>query len=88
MPGLNGFVGEFVILLGSAGSDYLSIWFTALATLGIIMAAVYILFMFNKVFMGPLDKKENEELEDLTWSRNWNELAALIPLTIVIFVIG
>lgn len=88
LPGLNGFVGEFTILLGSAGSEHLSIWFTALATLGVILAAVYILFMFNKVFMGPLDKPENQELEDLSWSRNWYELSALIALTIVIFWIG
>jgi len=88
LPGLNGFVGEFVILLGSAGSDYLSIWYTVLATLGIIMAAVYILFMFNKVFMGPLDKPENQKLEDLSWSKDWFELGALIPLTVMMFVIG
>ncbi|MFP4320913.1 MAG: NuoM family protein [Anaerolineales bacterium] len=88
LPGLNGFVGEFTILLGSAGSEYLSIWFTVLATIGIIMAAVYILYMFNNVFMGPLDKPENEELEDLTWSRNWYELSAMIPLAILIILIG
>lgn len=88
LPSLNGFVGEFAILLGSASSDVLSIWFTAVATLGVILAAVYTLFMFNKVFMGPLDKKENQELEDLTWSKNWTELGALVPLVIMIFVIG
>jgi NADH-quinone oxidoreductase subunit M len=88
LPGLNGFVGEFTILVGSAGSEHLSIWFTALATLGIIMAAVYILFMFNNVFMGPVTKEENEELEDLTWSRNWHELTALIALSILIIGIG
>lgn len=88
LPSMNGFVGEFTILLGSASSDVLNIWFTAVATLGVILAAVYTLFMFNKVFMGPLDKKENQELEDLTWSKNWTELGALVPLVIMIFVIG
>ncbi|MBZ0319341.1 MAG: NADH-quinone oxidoreductase subunit M [Anaerolineae bacterium] len=88
LPSMNGFVGEFTILLGSASSEVLSIWFTAVATLGVILAAVYTLFMFNKVFMGPLDKKENQELEDLTWSKNWTELGALVPLVIMIFVIG
>ncbi|MBI5928344.1 MAG: NADH-quinone oxidoreductase subunit M [Chloroflexi bacterium] len=88
LPSLNGFVGEFTILLGSASSEVLSIWFTAIATLGVILAAVYTLFMFNKVFMGPLDKKENQELEDLTWGKNWTELGALVPLLIMIFVIG
>ncbi len=88
LPSMNGFVGEFTILLGSASSEVLNIWFTAVATLGVILAAVYTLFMFNKVFMGPLDKKENQELEDLTWSKNWTELGALVPLVIMIFVIG
>ncbi len=88
LPGLNGFVGEFTILVGSAGSDTLDIWYTALATVGIILAAVYILFMFNKVFMGPVTRPENQELADLSWSRNWYELSALVALTIVIFVIG
>lgn len=88
LPGMNGFVGEFTILLGSAGSKVLSLWFTALAATGVILAAVYMLFMFNKVFMGPVDKKENQNLVDLSWSKNWTELAALIPIVIMIFVIG
>ena len=88
LPGLNGFVGEFTILLGSAHSEVLSLWYTGFAAIGVILAAVYILFMFNKVFMGPLVKPEIKELEDLTWEKNWNELAALIPILIVIFVIG
>ncbi len=88
LPGLNGFVGEFTILLGSARSDVLSLWFTAFAAVGVILAAVYILFMFNKVFMGPLDKPEIEALEDLTWEKNWNELGALIPIVVMTVVIG
>lgn len=88
LPGLNGFVGEFTILLGSARSDVLNIWFTGFAAVGVILAAVYILFMFNKVFMGPLDKPEIEALEDLTWEKNWNELAALLPIVVMAVVIG
>jgi len=88
LPGLNGFVGEFTILLGAAGSDYLSIWFTAIATVGIILAAVYILYMYNNVFMGPLDKEENKALEDITWSKNWYEITALTVLTFFVFFIG
>src|SRR5690606_4491026 len=76
LPGLNGFVGEFTILLGSAGSDVLSWWFTAFAALGIILAAVYMLYMFNTVFMGALDKEENKNLPDL----NRYELWTLIPI--------
>ncbi|MBN1680408.1 MAG: NADH-quinone oxidoreductase subunit M [Anaerolineae bacterium] len=84
LPGLNGFVGEFTILLGSVGSDVLSWWFTAAAALGIILAAVYMLYMFNTVFMGPLDKEENKRLPDL----NWQELWSLVPILIMVFVIG
>jgi NADH-quinone oxidoreductase subunit M len=84
LPGLNGFVGEFTILVGSAGSDVLSIWFTVFASLGIILAAVYMLYMFNTVYMGALDKEENRRLPDL----HWQELWALIPILIMVFAIG
>ncbi|MCC7207221.1 MAG: NADH-quinone oxidoreductase subunit M [Anaerolineae bacterium] len=52
LPGLNGFVGEFTILLGAFGSPVLGFWFTLFATGGVILAAVYLLYMWNKVFMG------------------------------------
>src|SRR5690554_410883 len=84
LPGLNGFVGEFTILLGSAGSEVLSLWFTAFAALGIILAAIYMLYLFNTVFMGELDKEENKRLPDL----NWQELWSLIPIVIMVFAIG
>ncbi len=84
LPGLNGFVGEFTILLGSLGSTVLGFGFTLFATLGVILAAVYSLYMFQKVFMGDLDKEENKHLEPLLW----NEMAALVPILIAIFLIG
>ena len=84
LPGLNGFVGEFTILLGSAGSEVLSMWITAFAALGIILAAVYMLYLFNTVFMGELDKEENKRLPDLKWQELW----ALIPIIIMVFAIG
>jgi NADH-quinone oxidoreductase subunit M len=86
LPGLNGFVGEFTILLGAFGSQVLGFFFVFFAALGVIMAAIYLLYLFQKVFMGPLDKKENEALagKPLTWM----ELAALVPLLILIFWIG
>jgi len=85
LPGLNGFVGEFTILLGSFNSAALgSVWFTILATLGVIMAAVYLLWMFQKVYLGPLDKDENKKLIDL----NAREVITLVPLIILIFWIG
>lgn len=88
LPGLNGFVGEFTILLGAWGAGeggaLGSIWFTVFAALGVILAAVYILYMFNKMFLGPVTVKANEALKDLSW----RELAVMIPLLIVIFWIG
>lgn len=85
LPGLNGFVGEFTILLGSLGSGVLGFFFTLFGTLGVIMAAVYILYMFQHVFMGeykePADGTESLKLK-------WNEVAVLIPVLIMIFWIG
>ena len=91
LPGLNGFIGEFTILLGAFGSQ--SIGHTAYAivsALGVIMAAVYILYMFQKVFLGPQGeivedvKKHGHALRDL----NWREIVTVLPLLIFIFWIG
>lgn len=89
LPGLNGFVGEFTILLGSWGAGtpdgaYGSYLYTILAALGIILAAVYILYMFQKLFLGPVTKEENKTLLDI----NWREIVTLLPLIILIFWIG
>jgi NADH-quinone oxidoreductase subunit M len=87
LPGLNGFVGEFTILMGSFNSGALGVrpWlFTGLATLGVIMAAIYLLYMFQKVYLGPLDKDENRKLTDL----NLREVLTLAPLVVLIFWIG
>jgi NADH-quinone oxidoreductase subunit M len=84
LPGLNGFVGEFTILLGAFGSSYISPWFAALAAAGIILAAIYLLFLFQKLFLGQLDKEENKSLKDI----NWREIINLVPILILIFWIG
>ncbi|MHB0988958.1 MAG: complex I subunit 4 family protein [Bellilinea sp.] len=85
LPGLNGFVGEFTILLGSFGSKVLgSPWFTGVATLGVILAAVYLLVMFEKVFLGPVKVEANLALKDV----NLREIVTLVPLLILIFWIG
>jgi len=85
LPGLNGFVGEFTILLGAFGSQAIgSPWFAGLAAAGVILAAVYMLYMFQKLFLGPVDKDENRSLKDL----NWREIVTLVPLLIFIFWIG
>jgi NADH-quinone oxidoreductase subunit M len=85
LPGLNGFVGEFTILLGAFGSQAIgSPWFAGLAAIGVILAAVYLLYMFQRMFMGPLDKEENKRLKDVSW----REVVTLAPLLILIFWIG
>jgi NADH-quinone oxidoreductase subunit M len=85
LPGLNGFVGEFTILLGAFGSEAIgSPWFAGLAAAGVILAAVYMLFMFQKLFLGPVDKEENRSLKDI----NAREIILLIPILILIFWIG
>ncbi|MBE2201379.1 MAG: NADH-quinone oxidoreductase subunit M [Anaerolinea sp.] len=87
LPGLNGFVGEFTILLGSMGSTALGArpWiYTAFATTGVILAAVYLLWMYQNVFMGPLDKEENKKLRDM----NGGELAIMLSFLLFIFWIG
>ncbi len=85
LPGLNGFVGEFTILLGAFGSSAIGTpWYAGIGAVGVILAAVYILYMFQRMFLGPLDKDENKKLKDL----NWREIATLVPLLVVIFWIG
>jgi NADH-quinone oxidoreductase subunit M len=85
LPGLNGFVGEFTILVGTFGSKVLaSPWFAGVATLGVIVAAVYLLKMFEKIFLGPLSHEENRSLKDL----NLREIFTVAPLIALIFWIG
>ncbi|MFN3742088.1 MAG: NADH-quinone oxidoreductase subunit M [Anaerolineales bacterium] len=88
LPGLNGFVGEFTILLGAWGAAakgaYGSVLYAAFAALGVILAAIYMLYMFQKMFLGPLDKEENRSLKDL----NLREVVTLLPLLVLIFWIG
>jgi len=85
LPGLNGFVGEFTILLGSFGSQALApAWiYTAFAATGIILAAVYMLWMFQRVYLGEV-KPENRDMQDLSVREEWT----LIPIVVLIFVIG
>jgi NADH-quinone oxidoreductase subunit M len=85
LPGLNGFVGEFTILLGSFGSEALgSPWFAGFAVLGVILAAIYILYMFQKMFLGPVKHEVNQTLKDISW----REAVTLLPLIVLIFWIG
>jgi NADH-quinone oxidoreductase subunit M len=91
LPGLNGFVGEFTILLGAFGSKALANpIYAILSAVGVILAAIYILYMFQKMFLGPEGsivaemKHHGHALRDL----NWREILTLLPLLILIFWIG
>ncbi len=81
LPGLNGFVGEFLILLGAFQANR---WWAVFATFGVVLAAVYMLWLFGNVFFGPVKDPENAHLPDL----NRREVLALVPLVALIVVIG
>ncbi|MDP2310309.1 MAG: NADH-quinone oxidoreductase subunit M [Pseudomonadota bacterium] len=81
LPGTNGFVGEFMILLGAF--EYAPVP-TAIATTGVIFGATYMLWMFQRVMFGPLTNHANQTLTDL----NAREIGYLAPLVILIFVMG
>ena len=66
LPGLNGFVGEFLILFGAFRW---SPWFAVVAASGVILSAVYMLWMFQRVNYGPVTNPKNEGLKDLSAAR-------------------
>jgi len=85
MPGLNGFVGEFLILLGSFKSTVLdSTALVVFATTGVILAAVYLLHMVYRTFFGELDHEANANMADV----NGRELLLMAPLVVLMFVMG
>ena len=81
LPGLNGFVGEFLILLGTFGVNR---WHAAFAATGVILSAVYMLWMFQRVVWGEVTNPHNAELQDI----NGRERLTLIPLLILILWMG
>ncbi|MGH7607258.1 MAG: complex I subunit 4 family protein, partial [Gemmatimonadales bacterium] len=81
LPGTNGFVGEFLVLLGAFRTYPLA---AALATVGVIIAAAYLLWALQRILFNPLSNPENERLGDLTP----RELAVLLPLLACIVWIG
>ncbi len=81
LPGLNGFIGEFLILMGVFPVNW--IW-TAIAGTGIILGAAYMLWLYQRVMFGQLDNPSNQELKDLSF----RELATFVPLIVLAFWIG
>ncbi len=81
LPTLNGFVGEFTILVGAFLRNP---WWAVVAATGIVLGAAYMLWMFQRVFFGPISNPENEGLSDLTR----RELGYLLPIVVFCFWIG
>ena len=82
LPGLNGFVGEFMILIGAFKSPHP--YFLYFAASGMILGAVYMLWMFQRVMFGKITQPENETLKDLSL----REILVLVPPTVMMFVMG
>ena len=81
LPGLNGFIGEFLVLLGSFGSHPVA---TGIATTGVIFAAAYLLWALQRIIYHKLDHRENESLTDLSL----RELVVMVPLLAGILWMG
>jgi NADH-quinone oxidoreductase subunit M len=81
LPGTNGFVGEFLVLLGAFRANA---WWAAVGATGVILSACYMLWMFQRVFFGPVVHEENRALPDLTV----RERLVFVPLLILIFWMG
>jgi NADH-quinone oxidoreductase subunit M len=81
LPGLNGFVGEFLILLGTFK---VNVTYAVFAATGVILSAVYMLWMFQRVMFGEITKEENRNLKDLSL----REIIVLIPIILFIIQIG
>jgi NADH-quinone oxidoreductase subunit M len=87
LPGFSGFIGELFTLMGAFQSENLPAWLSALGTLGIILAAAYFLWTFQRMFFGkPWAKNDNELplLSDLNRLEKW----MLIPLVLMSFALG
>jgi len=81
LPGMNSFVGEFLVLLGAFLNHRVA---AVLGTLGVILAAVYLLWMVQRILFGPIAKSENAGLADI----GFREVAILAPLVVLVFWIG
>lgn len=85
LPGLNGFIGEFLILLGAFKSPVLgSWWYAVFASTGVIFAAVYLLWMYQGVIFGEIKNEKLHSLKDM----NSREIFVLVPIFIFIVWIG
>ena len=84
VPGTNGFIGEWLVLVGTFKSTLLSTWLGVFAATGVILSASYMLWMVQRVFFGPLVQVENANLTDV----NGRELATALPFVVMVLVMG
>ena len=82
LPGLNGFIGEFLILLGAFKAGMYT--FGIIAATGVILGAIYMLHMYQKVMFGEIKNEENRNITDM----NAREILVLAPIIVLIFWIG
>ncbi|NOZ94924.1 MAG: NADH-quinone oxidoreductase subunit M [Acidobacteria bacterium] len=81
LPTLNGFIGEFTILIGAFNHSW---WWALFAASGIVLGAGYMLWMYQRVFFGELTNEKNKDLKDLNRREQWT----IIPLIVIAFWIG
>ena len=81
LPGLNGFVGEFLVLVGAFGANRLA---AAVAATGVVLGAVYMLWLVKRFLFGPVVHEENRKMPDL----NAREFALLLPILLFIVYLG
>ncbi len=81
LPGLNGFVGEFLVLVGAFRAN---VWYAVLAASGVVLSAIYLLWMYQRVMLGPISNQANKTLSDLSV----REIVLLVALVIFIIWIG
>ena len=81
LPGLNGFVGEILVMIGAA---QMNVYYAIFTALGVVIAAIYMLWMYQRIFFGKIKNHSIDALKDLTP----RELLLLVPLAVSILVLG
>jgi NADH-quinone oxidoreductase subunit M len=81
LPGTSGFVGEFLVL---TGTFQVNAWVALLAATGVILGAVYMLYLYRRVIFGQLTKESLAAIRDM----NGREIAVFAPLLLIVFIMG
>ena len=81
LPGLNGFVGEFLILTGAFQAN---VWYAVFAASGVVLSAIYLLWMYQRVMTGPVTNEANKNLKDMSA----REIVLMVALVVFIVWIG